>query len=178
MNIRIRVATNQDRDEIRDLYLQAFPDGEGQLIAKLAGDLLSEESDPVTVTLVAEMAGEVVGHVAFSPVFAAAGRKCLGHILAPLAVSPKYHNKGIGSRLVESGMARLSETGVNLFLVYGDPKYYGRFGFGPQAASSFGPPYELKYPFGWLAIRRSQGASNEQAVQLSCVESLRNPALW
>jgi putative acetyltransferase len=178
MNVRIRAATNQDRDDIRDIHLQAFPEGENHLIAELAGNLLSHESEPATVTLVAEMGGEVVGHVAFSPVYASVSKKCLGYILAPLAVKPEHHNKGIGSKLVEGGIARLSEMGVRLFLVYGDPKYYGRFGFGAEASSNFVPPFELKYPFGWLAILRSQGGSNEQAVQLSCVESLRNPALW
>ncbi|MBU1191949.1 MAG: N-acetyltransferase [Gammaproteobacteria bacterium] len=178
MNIRIRVATNQDRDDIRDIHLQSFPEEEGHLIAEFAGNLLSEESDPATVALVAEMGGEVVGHVAFSPVYGGVNSKCLGYILAPLAVKPRYRNTGIGTKLVEGGIARLSEMGVNLFLVYGDPKYYGRFGFGAEAASNFVPPYELKYPFGWLAILRSQEGSNEQAVQLSCVESLRNPALW
>jgi len=178
MNIWIRDARNQDRDDIRDIHRQAFPEGEGDLIAELAGNLLGEESDPPTVTLVAEMAGELVGHVAFSPVYEAADKKCLGYILAPLAVKPRHHNRGIGSKLVEGGMARLSEEGVKLFLVYGDPRFYGRFGFRAEAASNFVPPFELKYPFGWLAIRRGLGDANEKAVQLSCVESLRNPAFW
>ena len=178
MNSRIRVATNEDRDHIRDVHLRAFPEEEGRLIAELAGNLLSEESDPTTVTLVAEIDGEVVGHVAFSPVYAGGQKKCLGYILAPLAVKPKYHNSGIGSKLTKDGIARLSEMGINLFLVYGDPDYYGRFGFGAEAASGFVPPYELKYPFGWLAFLRSQGGGVEQPVQLSCVESLRTPELW
>ena len=178
MNIRIRSATNQDRDDIHDIYLQAFPESESQLIAELACNLLSEESDPATVTLVAEVDGEVVGHVAFSPVYASATKKCLGYILAPLAVRPKHQKMGIGSKLVKGGIARLSQMGVNLFLVYGDPRYYGRFGFGAEAASNFVAPYELKYQFGWLAIQGSQGSPSEQATQLSCVESLRNPELW
>lgn len=178
MNIRIRNATNQDLDEIRDVHLQAFSEEESRLIAELADSLLSQKSEPATINLVAEMDGELVGHVAFSPVYAVGQKACLGYILAPLAVKQKCHNTGIGSKLVERGIARLSETGVNLFLVYGDPRYYGKFGFKAEAASSYVPPYELKYPFGWLAILRSQGGASEQAVQLSCVESLRNPELW
>lgn len=119
-----------------------------------------------------------MGHVAFSPAYAAVDEKCLGFILAPLAVKPKHHKVGIGSMLVESGMERLSEMGVTMFLVYGDPKYYRRFGFEAEAALDLVSPYELKYPFGWLATLRSKGSSNEKAVQLSCVESLRNPTLW
>jgi len=178
MNIRIRVATNENRDDVRDIYLQAFPEEQSHLVAELADSLLDEESDPATVTLVAEMGGEIVGHVDFSPVYAGGQKKCLGYILAPLAVKPKYHNMGIGSKLVEGGIARLSKMGINLFLVYGDPKYYDRFGFKAEAASIYLPPYNLKYPFGWLAMVRSQKGASEQVVQLSCLESLRNPELW
>jgi len=177
MNLRIRVATDSDRKDICDVHLLAFQGTEAQSVAELASNLLSERSEPATVTLVAEIDGEVVGHVAFSPVYSGTTNKCLGYILAPLAVKPNYHNSGIGSKLVECGIERLSEMGVTLFLVYGDPKYYCRFGFGVEAASSFVPPYALQYPFGWLAILRNQGGVNEQ-VQLSCVESLRHPALW
>lgn len=89
MNIRIGVATHQDRDAIRDIYLQAFPEAESQLIAKLSANLLSQQSEPVSVSLVAEMDGEVAGHVAFSPAYADASKKCLDYIQAPLAVKPK-----------------------------------------------------------------------------------------
>ena len=178
MMIRIRVATSQDRDEIREIYLESFPEDESDLIAELAGNLLSEESNPEPVTLIAELDGEVAGHVAFSPVYASGEDKCLGYILAPLAVKPKYQKRGIGSKLVNGGISRLSERGINLFLVYGDPKYYGRFGFEAETASGFSPPCELQYPFGWLAILRGPGGSGEHTIQVSCVEPLRNPALW
>ncbi|NNC99355.1 MAG: N-acetyltransferase [Gammaproteobacteria bacterium] len=178
MSLRIRAATKQDRDDIRGIYFEAFPEGENHLIAKLAGNLLNEESDPATVSLIAKSGNEAVGHVAFSPVFSVVSKKCLGFILAPLAVKPTHQNAGIGSKLVEAGIERLSEMGVHLFVVYGDPQYYGRFGFSAEAASRFMPPYELKFPFGWLAILRSQGGANDKVVKLSCVESLHNPALW
>lgn len=178
MNIRIRDASSQDGEEIRNVHLQAFPENEGRQIAALADRLLREDSEPATVALVAEIGGEVVGHVAFSPVYAAGEKACLGYILAPLAVKPGFQNAGIGSELVEGGITRLSNMGIDLFLVYGDPRYYGKFGFKSEPALKFLPPYELKFPFGWLAILRSQGAAGEQAVQLSCVESLRNSELW
>ena len=42
--------------------------------------------------------------------------------------------------------------GVNVVFVYGDPKYYGKFGFSAEVASAYSPPYELQYPFGWQAV--------------------------
>lgn len=178
MTARIRVATNQDRDDIRDVHLQAFSRDEGKLIADLAVKLLTEDSDPATISLVAETHAKLVGHVAFSPVFSGVNNKCLGYILAPLAVKPEYHKTGIGSKLVESGMQQLSKQGVNVLFVYGDPKFYERFGFSAEAAASFVPPYELKYPLGWQATVLNGGGMDEPAVRLSCVAPLHDPALW
>lgn len=178
MTVHIRVATSQDRDDIRDVYMHAFPEGESQLVAELAVNLLSEETDPETITWVAERASEVVGHIAFSPVMADSETNWLGYILGPLGVKPECQKAGIGSKLVERGIERLSEKGVNVVFVYGDPKYYERFGFRAEAATKFSPPYELKYPFGWQASVLQEGGASEQRAQLSCVASLRDPALW
>ncbi|MFZ7128614.1 MAG: GNAT family N-acetyltransferase [Desulfobacterales bacterium] len=178
MNPRIRVATNLDRDDIRDVYLSAFPESESQLVATLAIDLLCEETNAGVIALVAEVGDGVAGHVAFSPVTADTNRIWLGYILSPLGVKPEYQKRGIGSRLIESGLERLSEKGVNVVFVYGDPKYYGKFGFRSEAAVKFLPPYELHYPFGWQAMVLREDCSNEQAFRISCVASLRDPALW
>lgn len=178
MSAHIRVATSLDREGIRGVYLCAFPEGENQLVARLAANLLNEETDPETIALVAEVGGEVVGHIAFSPVTADTKMNWLGYILAPLGVKPEYHKVGIGSKLVESGIEQLSRKMADVVFVYGDPKYYGRFGFSAEAAAQFIPPYELKYPFGWQARVLHEGGSDDQAVKLSCVLSLRDPALW
>jgi len=178
MNARIRAATSLDRDEIRDVHLRAFPEGENQLVATLADNLLSEETWPETIVLVAEIDGTVVGHIAFSPVTADSNKNWLGYILAPLGVRPEYQKGGIGSKLIESGKELLSINNANVLFVYGDPEYYGRFGFRTEVAARFLPPYELSYPFGWQAIVLREGGSNEQAVKLLCVPSLRDPAFW
>ena len=114
MTITIREARQDDLASIRAIHLEAFPEAEGHLIAELAADLLREESDPETVSLVAVGGDEVVGHVAFSPVHAN-GRtrtRCVGYILAPLALKPTWQRRGIGTRLVESGMATLTAKGI------------------------------------------------------------------
>ncbi len=178
MIVRIREAQEQDRAQIRDLHMQAFPEQENRLTAALADRLLIEASVPATMTLVAVMNGEIVGHIAFSPVYRVGRSACLGCILAPLAVSPACHGKGVGSKLVTSGIALLSERGIEQLFVYGDPKYYGKFGFTAEAASGFVPPYELKYPFGWLAIPVSQRVIGGEPVDLVCAEALHNPELW
>jgi putative acetyltransferase len=176
--MEIRIATSHDADEIRGIHLSAFPETESEIIAKLAVNLLLEETTPPTVSLVAEADGVAVGHVAFSPVAIHSKEDFRGYILAPLAVRPDYQKRGIGSRLVESGRQRLSELGAGILFVYGDPRYYGRFGFSVEAAGGYVPPYTLRYPTGWQGIvLRDFGAARSPA-RIACVASLRNPALW
>ena len=174
----IRKATSADSDSIRGLHLQAFSGGEEQLVATLAVNLLSEETHPETISLVAEVDGSVVGHIAFSPVTVDVGKNAIGYILGPLGVRPDYQQQRIGSRLVESGLKQLPEQGAEFVLVYGDPAYYGKFGFKAEAAARFLPPYELQYPFGWQAIILNEADASKQPARISCVASLRDPALW
>lgn len=172
----IRPATARDRDAIRDVHLNAFPAEESESVARFATELLADASDPETLHLVAEVDGGVAGHVAFSPVSADNNVDWLGFILAPLGVRPEHHKRGIGSRLVRDGLERLTRQGVDAIFVYGDPAYYGRFGFRVEAAERFGPPYRLQYPFGWQAIVR--GDANGEPTRLSFVAALDDPALW
>lgn len=177
-SMQIRIATRQDADEVRGIHLSAFPEGESEIVAELAVSLLSEETAPPTVSLVAEVDGVAVGHVAFSPVAIDNLKDLQGYILAPLAVRPDYQKQCIGSRLVESGMQRLSDMGVGILFVYGNPKYYGRLGFSVEAAEGYFPPYALRYPFGWQGfVLRDSGAGRSPA-RIACVASLRDPALW
>jgi putative acetyltransferase len=174
----LRVASDLDRDDIRALHLSAFSEDENQLVASLADNLLDEETNPGTISLVAETGSVLVGHVAFSPVAAEAGGNWQGYILAPLGVKPAHRNRGLGTKLVKSGIEQLKQNGVNVLFVYGDPDYYRRFGFGAKAAATFSPPYRLKYPSGWQAIVLNEGRVFEKPVGLSCVASLRDQALW
>ena len=176
--IRIREATNLDRESIRAVHLSAFPEGENRMVATLADDLLREETSPETFALVAELDDTVAGHIAFSPVTADINEPWNGYILAPLAVKPRYQQRRVGSRLIESGIARLSANGVNVLFVYGDPEYYGKFGFNDDTASGYSPPYRLQYPFGWLAIALNEEGCSGSTVKISCAASLCNPELW
>jgi putative acetyltransferase len=105
-------------------------------------------------------------------------RELLGYILAPLAVSPGYQKCGIGSQLIKSGIERVSETGSDILLVYGDPKFYGRFGFSVDVAECYTPPYQLQYSFGWQGMALRAFKTRRSAVSISCVSSLCVPSLW
>lgn len=176
--MNVRLAKNRDRDDIRRVYTSAFPKGESEIIAKLAIDLFSENTMPKTISLIAETDGSVVGHVAFSPVRIDNNENCLAYILAPLAVLPDYQKRRIGSKLIEYGMQQLSAMGVNVVFVYGNPKYYERFGFNADTARNYTTPYKLQYPVGWQAIILNECAIEKSPVAINCVTSLCDPKLW
>ena len=174
----IRIATGLDRDDVRDVHLCAFPEGEREIVSKLAINLLSERTTPQTISLVAETEGAVVGHVAFSPVTIDNNENLQGYILAPLGVKPDYQKHRIGSKLIESGMQQLLKMGVNILFVYGDPEYYSKFGFSADVADRYTPPYKLQYPFGWQATVLNECNIAESSANIACVTSLCDPELW
>lgn len=174
----IRAACPQDRDALRRIYLDAFTADECEAVAALALALLDEEAKPVILNRVAEVEGRVAGHVAFSPVSSHVALAWQGYILAPLAVSPATQRRGVGSALIESGLQLLRERGVNTVLVYGDPDYYGRFGFSAVLAEKYHAPYPLAYPFGWQAIELTACPLAVPEISISCVAALQKPSLW
>ena len=176
--MNIRIATNQDHDDIQAVHLCAFPEGEGDIVAKLATDLLSGKTSPRTISLVAETDGVAVGHAAFSPVVLDYNENCLGYILAPLGVKPDYQKCRTGSGLIEYGMQQLAVMGVNVVFVYGDPEYYSRFGFAAEAARQYTTPYKLQYPSAWQAIVLNECDIEKLPAGITCVGPLRDAKLW
>jgi predicted N-acetyltransferase YhbS len=82
----------------------------------------------LTVSLVAESDGAVVGHVAISPVAIASGAPGW-YGLGPVSVQPGHQGRGIGSLLITAALDQLKQHGGQGCVVLGDPAYYGRFGF-------------------------------------------------
>ena len=68
--------------------------------------------------------------------------------------------------------------GVDILFVYGDPKYYSKFGFSVGAAERYIPPYKLQYPSGWQGIALNEYSTGESSAKIACVASLCDPALW
>jgi len=176
--MEIRVANETDRGDVSAIHLSGFPASERDNISNLAVELLSVKSTPATLSLLADAEGTAIGHVALSPVNIGDGKNAQGYILAPLAVKPEHQKRGIGSQLVEDGIRRVSDMGVGIIFVYGDPTYYGKFGFTADVADRFTPPYDLQYPFGWQAITLDKTLSKDWSGQIACVPPLCNPNLW
>jgi putative acetyltransferase len=104
----------------------------------------------LTVSLVAEEAGDAIGHVAFSPVSLTDGSS-RWYGLGPVAVEPSAQGVGVGSALIRAGLDVLREIGAAGCVVLGEPGYYERFGFRPMTTLRYpGPPpeYFLALAFG------------------------------
>jgi putative acetyltransferase len=82
----------------------------------------------LTISLVAEIDGAIVGHIAFSPITISDGTAgWFG--LGPISVLPKYHRQGIGTALMNAGLAELKKLGAKGCALVGHPDFYKRFGF-------------------------------------------------
>ena len=90
------------------------------------------EAGALSLSLVATLDGGVVAHAAFSAVSIGAQDSAWWG-LGPVSVRPENQRSGIGSALIRSGLRRLRERGIAGCVVLGDPAYYRRFGFEPQA---------------------------------------------
>jgi len=82
----------------------------------------------LTISLVAEIDGQVVGHIAFSPVTVSDGATGW-YGLGPVSVLPDYQKQGIGKALISEGLSLLKGMGGQGCALVGDPNYYKRFGF-------------------------------------------------
>jgi putative acetyltransferase len=134
----IRGEQPPDFAAIGDLTRAAF----GSSTEAALVDALREQARPI-VSLVADAAGQIVGHIMFSPV-TLTGHADL-HIggLAPMAVLPGWQRRGIGSDLVRAGLERCRHTGFQAVVVLGHSAFYPRFGFAPAARFGIRSEYDV-----------------------------------
>ncbi len=106
-------------------------------------------ANALTISLVAEIDGKLVGHIAFSPVTFSDGSKNW-YGVGPISIRPACQKQGIGTKLVNEGLNLLKDLGAEGCVLVGDPKYYIRFGFkSPNELKHEGVPQEnfLALPF-------------------------------
>lgn len=128
MSVTIRPERPGDEAAIYAVTEAAFtdhPHSEGTEPAIV--DALRAYGD-LTLSLVAEVGGEIVGHVAYSPADLSNGEG--GWLaLGPISVAPDRQGQGVGRALVEAGAAALRNAGASGVVLLGDPALYERFGF-------------------------------------------------
>ncbi len=124
----IRPERHDDADAIGRLTTHAFASAprtngaEAQIIAAL------REAGALLLSLVADIDGQIIGHIAFSPArLGASDDGIFG--LGPVSVDPLRQGTGIGTALISDGLARLRNLNARGVVLMGDPGYYKRFGF-------------------------------------------------
>lgn len=128
MGILIRKETPSDVAAIEAVTIAAFlnaahADHTEQFVISAL-----RNSGQLSVSLVADDNGTVIGHVAVSPITISSG--VVGwYGLGPIAVAPTHQKQGIGAQLIEQALVELHRLDASGCVVLGDPDYYSRFGF-------------------------------------------------
>jgi putative acetyltransferase len=152
MSVLIRPETAADLDAIGHVNRLAFgQEDEARLVDAL------RDGGYLRVSLVAEQAGQVVGHILFTdlPILTDAGT-VPALALAPMAVVPELQRQGIGSALVRRGLDECKKQGHRTVVVVGHPQFYLRFGFSLALAANLESPFSGKDSF--MAVELVPGA--------------------
>jgi len=160
LKIVIRSETDADVSAITEVTVAAFKTleisnhTEQFIIAAL------RDAKALSVSLVAELVGRVIGHIAFSPVSISDGtRDWYG--LGPVSVLPAYQRQGIGKALIHEGLSRLKDMNAQGCCLVGHPDYYRKFGFknisglvheGVPQGVFFALSFDGRYPQGTVAF--------------------------
>jgi putative acetyltransferase len=134
-----------DREAVRSVHQRAFGD-EGAMVAELVDTLREDVTAGEGLALVAEVDGQVAGHVMFTRSLLDAPRRLVEvQVLSPLGVLPGRQRQGIGSALVRHGLKIVADRAVPLVFLEGSPDYYPRFGFVQAGTLGFRKP-SLRIP--------------------------------
>ena len=171
--IDIRSETNDDVGAIAEVTAAAFQTLE---ISNHTEQFIIEAlraAKVLTVSLVAEVDGRVVGHIAFSPVTISDGTQDW-YGLGPVSVLPEYQRQGIGKALIHEGLSRLKGMHARGCCLVGHPEYYKKFGFdnSPELVHEGVPPevflalsFDVRTPRGTVTFHEGFKADGHQSMQ-------------
>lgn len=171
LNITIRDESAADATAITTVTVAAF---ESLEISHHTEQFIVEalrRAGALTVSLVAMVDGDIVGHIAFSPVTVSDGSPNWFGV-GPLSVTPAYQRQGIGKALMEAGLARLKALNAGGCCLVGHPAYYRQFGFEnrPELVLEGVPPdvffclsFNGQYPHGSVAFHPGFSATASPA---------------
>lgn len=176
-----RYTAEEEYDSILSIHEAAFGIEEGAVIRDLVVNMLEDPTATPSHSIGIYEGRAIIGHVLFTRISLGTGHEDVSaQLLAPLAVHPDYHSRGIGTTLVKWGLDQLSRQGVDVAFVLGHPGYYPRFGFTPAGIRGFAAPYPIpeENADAWmiLPLNRSWQPKVEGTVQ--CCTALNQPQYW
>lgn len=154
----IRQEMEKDFDKVYKLTKDAFAtaehaDGNEQ---DLVVALRASEAFVPQLSLVAEIDGQIAGHILFTQ--AKVGIDTV-LVLAPLSVSPKHQKQGVGTALILEGHRIAKELEYGYSLVLGSEKYYPRVGYLPADSLGISVPEGIPSQ-NFMAIRLHENAAS------------------
>jgi putative acetyltransferase len=170
-NLLIRDETEYDAAAITEVTVAAF---ESLEISNHTEQFIIEalrSAGVLTLSLVAEVDGRVVGHIAFSPITISDGTTSW-YGLGPVSVLPVYQRMGIGKALIRAGLSRLEALDAKGCCLVGHPQYYRKFGFENVAGLAhegvppevfFALSFDGRYPHGKVTFHEGFEAKGQQA---------------
>jgi putative acetyltransferase len=174
--LRIAEATPADLEDVLSIERAAFNEPD---VAELVRELLDDASAEPRLSLLAWDGERPVGHILFTAArLEGASREVAISILAPLAVVPDAQGKGVGGSLIEHGIRRLEESGVELVFVLGHPGYYPRHGFVPAIRQGLFAQYPISPEEAWMVRALRQGVVGSERGTVVCSDAMNRPEHW
>ena len=174
----VREARDSDLPAVLRIHCLAFGRDEE---AGLVRDILADPSARPILSLLACDGERPLGHILFSRArLTQPDSTARIALLAPLAVVPEAQGEGVGGDLVEAGLQRLAQAGVELVFVLGHPGYYPRFGFEPAGRRGFEAPFPIPEAdaAAWLVRGLREGVIDALSGKVVCADTLDKPAYW
>jgi putative acetyltransferase len=168
--IVIRSETDADVSAIGEVTVAAFRNLE---ISHHTEQFIIEAlraAGALTLSLVAEADGRVIGHIAFSPLTLSDGTSGW-YGLGPVSVLPEFQRRGVGRALIREGLSRLKAINARGCCLVGHPEYYRQFGFrntpglgleGVPPGVFFALPFDGRHPEGTVAFHEGFKADGQQ----------------
>ncbi|WP_029933547.1 GNAT family N-acetyltransferase [Thiomicrospira pelophila] len=180
MPLQILSHSPNDIPEIQAMVTRTFSDSEGaeegKRIGFLAFELLTQTPEQDVFCFLAKEDNNIIGCIICSRLFFAHGLQAF--ILAPVAVTTEFQGQRIGQQLIQFGLQKLKQNGIELVFTYGDPNYYSKVGFQTISEQQIPAPLKLTYPQGWLVQSLTNKAIPHIREKPSCVPALAKPEYW
>lgn len=178
--MKLSTYSESDRQEIEALFTRTFSDSEGESEGKLIGHLVHElmtgTATDDMLGFVATEQGSIVGCIFFTRL--SFGSNVKAFMLSPVAVATDHQSRGVGQKLINFGIKRLRELGVEFIFTYGDPNYYSKVGFEHVPQELAEAPLKPTYPEGWLGQSLAGGRLELPMGKACCVEAFNDPQYW
>ncbi|MHB0935382.1 MAG: GNAT family N-acetyltransferase [Armatimonadota bacterium] len=144
--IFIRPETPDDYAAIAELLMTTFHESYGTG-SEEAGVVEKLRNLVPYISLVAAVDGTLIGHIFISPVTLVDFPDVLACTLGPIAVERQWQRQGVGTRLMQEGLAASRRAEYQAMVLTGDCNYYSRFGFIPisetRLFSIFKTPHDM-----------------------------------